>query len=93
MIETILREFLQRERDETNPTEKGEDPSTGVVAKEGDPPAKETTHIVLEGVRIALPKDLPIKIAFDENTSTFHIEFDSNGKRKIFDVKQPLRRP
>jgi predicted transcriptional regulator len=92
LIETILREFIQREQDEAGLAEKG-GARTVVVAKEGDAQAEETTYIALGGVRIALSKDLPIKIAFDEKTSTFHIEFDSNGKRKIFDVKPPLRGP
>jgi predicted transcriptional regulator len=93
LIETVLREFLHREQDEAGLAEKGEDARTVVLAKEGDPQAEETTDIVLGGVRIALSKDLPIKIAFDEETSTFRIEFDSNGKRKFFEVKQPSRGP
>ena len=77
LIETILREFLQREQNEEGLAEKG-DARTVVLAKEGDPQAEETTYIVLGGVRIALSKDLPIKIAFDEKTSTLRIEIDSN---------------
>ena len=93
LIEMLLQRFLQKGEDEATPAEVGREARTVVVAREGSPQQEETTYVVLGGVRIALSKELSLKISFDEKASTFRIEFDSEGKKIMFDERLHSRGP
>ena len=67
LIEMILSDFISRRKGI-----KGIAPPS---PHGGD--REEMKYIDLGGVRIALPKDLPLKIFYDESVSAFQIDFHS----------------
>ena len=82
-IETILRDFLAGRKEGVSPPDTG---GTGEitawpVTREGE--GEETRVLMLGGVRIALPKDIPVKISFDERGAAFQIDLASGERIEV----------
>jgi predicted transcriptional regulator len=82
MIETILNRFLFARADDDSKAVSPEE-KRALAQIDGDAAREDDmTTIVLGGMRISLPKDLPCKIAFDEKTSALQISFGSDHEEK-----------
>ena len=82
MIETILNKFFFARADDDS-TVVSPDEKRALAQIDGDGAREDDmTTIVLGGVRISLPKDLPCKIAFDEKTSALQISFGPDHEEK-----------
>jgi hypothetical protein len=83
LIEKVLRDFLAVKEGGVSPTEAGGARKTSAwPVKRGDD-GEEMKILMLGGVRIALPKDLPVKISFDEGAAAFQIELVTGEKIEV----------
>lgn len=80
LIETILKEYMIAKRRRNGKAGIGAPQETAPLLGEGPAVLEDGNHIVLGGVRIAIPKDLPLKIVFDEKTAAFRVEFPNEGE-------------
>ena len=82
MIEMILSKFFFTRADDDPQGVNPEEKRTPAKLDDAVAHAEDMTTIVLGGVRISLPKDLPCKIAFDEKTSALQIAFGGDQEEK-----------
>jgi predicted transcriptional regulator len=86
LIEAILRDFLAvKEGGLASPEDSGVMRPSAGAAKGGDN-GEEMKTLMLGGVRITVPNDLPVKISFDEGAASFRIELAS---RETIEVAVP----
>lgn len=91
LIETILRDFQEVKREGVFPPEAvGTRKAFGWPVKRADE-GEEMKFLMLGGVRIALPKNLPLKISFNEGAGAFQIDLATGEKIEVAAPKPGMK--